>query len=329
MLALLSFAVALIAARNRPDLAQGAMMTGQGLAIQNQLSYSRDFEREADRVGIGLMERAGFDVRAMETFFGRMEKNTRLYESSAQSYLMTHPLTTDRMADMANRIQQRPYHQVADSPGFAMTRAKLAAMDGTPQEAVASFRAQIGERKFNSEPAAHYGLALALVRSRDYVGAEQEMQKARASKLALPQFETLAANIKLGQGEPLQALVILHAAHAKYPQNRAVMYMLLDTLIRNGRLAEAKETSAIELQSYTTDPKLYEFQARSSAGLGQILHQHRAQAEVYALYGENVAAIEQLMLAQKAPDGDFYEHSQVDARLRQLRAIESAKPRPE
>src|ERR1035437_4047948 len=107
MLAMLSMAVALIAARNRPDLAQGAIMAGQGAAIQTQLSYSRDFEREADRMGVGLLERAGFDIGAMENFFGRMEKNNRLYEANAQSYLMTHPLTSERMADMANRIQSQ------------------------------------------------------------------------------------------------------------------------------------------------------------------------------------------------------------------------------
>lgn len=69
MVALMSFAVALLASRNRPDLAQGAIMAGQGAAMQNQLSYSRDFEREADRIGLALQERAGFDVRGMSSFF--------------------------------------------------------------------------------------------------------------------------------------------------------------------------------------------------------------------------------------------------------------------
>ena len=329
MLAMLSMAVALIAARNRPDLAQGALMAGQGLAIQTQLSYSRDFEREADRMGVRLLERAGFDVSAMEDFFGRMEKNMRLYEVNAQSYLMTHPLSTERMADMANRIQQRPYHQVASSPTYWLVRAKLTAMDGSPQDAITIFRTQINDRKFNSEAAAHYGMALALSRNKNYKGAEAELLMARKDKVSSPLFETLAAELKLKQDDPAAALAVLQAAFVKYPQSRAVVYMLLDTLILNGRLPEALQLSSRELQSYTTDPKLYEFQARAYAGLGKELQEHRAQAEAYALYGQNVAAIEQLILAQKAPAGDFYERSQVDARLRALRAIESAKPKAE
>ena len=326
---LMSLAVALIAARNRPDLAQGAILAGQGAAIQNQLSYSRDFEREADRIGIKLLERAGFDVSAMEVFFGRMQKSNRLAEANAQSYMLTHPLTTERMADMANRIQQQSYRQVVDSQNFSLARVKLASMEGTPQEAITTLRIQLNERKYTSEAAAHYGLALALARNKDYKGAEEQLRIARDTKVVSPMFETLAADIKLKQNDQLAALTILHAAYAKFPQNRAVLYMLLDTQIHNGRVEEAQRLSATELQSYTTDPKLYEFQARSSAGLGQVLRQHRNQAEAYALYGQNVPAIEQLLLAQKARDGDFYDHSQVDARLRELRAIESAKPKEE
>lgn len=329
MVALMSFAVALIAARSRPDLAQGAMMAGQGVAIQSQLSYSRDFEREADRFGVQLLEKAGFDIRAMETFFGRMQKNNRLAEANAQAYLMTHPLTTERMADIANRVQERPYHQVIDSQDFALVRAKLTAMDGTPQDAITIFRTQINERKFSNEAAAHYGMALALSRNRDYKGAEEELLLARKNKVSTPMFETLAADLKLKQGEPAAALAILAAARVKYPQSRAVTYLLLDTQIHSGMLPEALRLSTRELQSYTTDPKLFEFQARTYAGLGKELQQRRAQAEAYALYGQNTAAIEQLMLAQKVPDSDFYEHSQVDARLRELRAIESAKPKSE
>lgn len=328
MIALLSMAAALIAARNRPDLAQGAIMAGQGAAISTQLSYSRDFEREADRLGINLLERAGFDIRAMETFFGRMQQNYRLYEANAQSYLMTHPLTTERMADMANRIQQRPYHQAVDSPTFWLVRAKIAATT-TPsvQDTIASFRSQLQVKKFGNESAAHYGLAIALERNRDYKGAEAELQVARKGGLATPMFETLAADLKLRQGDTAGAIATLKAAYAKYPASRAVVYMLIDDLINDGKPREALDITKRELKSYSSDYKLYEFAARSHAALGHVLAQHRSQAEAYANTGQYPAAIEQLMIAQKAPDGDFYERSQVDARLRELRQVEADKQR--
>jgi predicted Zn-dependent protease len=73
------------------------------------------------------------------------------------------------------------------------------------------------------------------------------------------------------------------------------------------------------LQLYLSDFKLYGLQAKAYAAAGKRLQQHRAQAESYVLQGQLGEAVEQLMLAQRATDGNFYEQSAVDARLRELR----------
>ena len=73
------------------------------------------------------------------------------------------------------------------------------------------------------------------------------------------------------------------------------------------------------LRLYPRDARLHEARARAYAGKGKRLLQHQAQAEVYVLQGAIPAAIEQLQLAQGAGDGDFYELSVVDARLKELR----------
>ena len=74
------------------------------------------------------------------------------------------------------------------------------------------------------------------------------------------------------------------------------------------------------MQNYTSDDHFYLFLARGYAAQGLQFRQHRAQGEAYVRQGRLAEAIEQLSIAQKAPDGDFYEHSQVDARLRDLKA---------
>ena len=61
-------------------------------------------------------------------------------------------------------------------------------------------------------------------------------------------------------------------------------------------------------------------QAKSYAALGKRLLQHHSQGEAYALEGSLPAAIEQLQLARSSGDGDFYQLSMVDARLKELRA---------
>jgi len=324
---LLSLAVAILAARHNPDAAQGALIAGQAAGIQQQLNYSRDFEREADRIGIQLLERSGYDVRGMGSFFERLQRYSRLYENSAPGYLRTHPLTTERIADMENRIQALPYRQVPDSLDFLLVRAKLRAQEGTPDEAVADFDIQVKEHKFSSEFAARYGLAQALLRAKHYAAAEAQVAQLRQIKLASPLLETLAAELRLRQNDAADAARILRAASVSYPQERAIAYAEIDALLIAGQAKEALGLTVADLQAYTTDFRMHALQAKTYAMLGQRLQQHRAQGEAYVLQGMLLPAIEQFELAQKAPDGDFYEHSQVDARLRQLkrRQAEEAK----
>lgn len=317
---LLSLGLAILASRSNPDAAIGAAIAGQAAGIQQQLNYSRDFEREADRLGLQLLERANFDIRGMGSFFDRLQKFGRLYENNAPGYLRTHPLTTERISDMGNRIQLRPYRQVPDSMDFLLVRAKLRTQEGSVQDAVADYETQVRERKHASEAAARYGLARAYLRAKNVAGASAQLAELRRLKVQSPMVETLAADLRLAQNDPAGAAQLLRAAVSRYPQERAVAYGLAEALLADHKGQEALALATADLQSYTTDARMYELQARAFAQMGKKLQQHRALAESYALRGQLLAAIEQLNLAQKSPDGDFYEYSQVDARLRELKA---------
>ena len=325
---MLALAVAILAARSSPDLAVGAAMAGQGAAIQNQLNYSRDFERVADRIGLGLLERSGFDIRGMSGFFERLQKFGRLYENNAPGYLRTHPLTTERLADMGNRIQSRPYRQAADSLEFQLVRAKLRAQLGTPRDAVVEFETRLRERSFpGAESAERYGLTQARLRDGNIAGAERELAELRRLKAQSPMIETLAAQLRLKQGDVAGAVKILREAQPRYPQERAIAYGLLETLLEGGQAQEALKLSEEDLLIYPSDARVHALQSKTYARLGKRLQQHRAQAESYLLLGQLPLAVEQMELAQKSGDGNFYEQSRVDARLRELklRLAEEAK----
>jgi predicted Zn-dependent protease len=317
---LLAMAVAILAARSSPDLAVGAMMAGQGASIQNQLNYSRDFEREADRLGLVLLERSGFDIRGMSGFFERLQKFGRIYENNAPGYLRTHPLTTERLADMGNRIQSRPYRQAADSLEFQLVRAKLRAQEGTARDAVTEFETRLRERSFaGAESAVRYGLAQALLRDGKPAAAEKEIAELRRLKVQSPMVETLAALLRLKQGDPANAVTLLREAQPRYPQDRAIMYGLVESLQDARLYPDALKVSVDDLLSYPSDARMHALQAKTYAMLGKRLQQHRAQAESYLLQGQLALAVEQMELAQKSGDGNFYEQSQVDARLRELK----------
>jgi predicted Zn-dependent protease len=312
-------AVAILAARSNPDVAIGAALSGQAAGIQQQLNFSRDFEREADRLGLGMLEKAGYDTRGMASFFERMLQFGRLYENNAPGSLRTHPLTTERITDIENRIALRPYKQVPDSVEFGLVRAKLKAQDGTPGEAVADFTTQLQTGKYARETDVRFGYAHALLRDNKVAAAEQELETVRRLKLESPLLESLTAQLQLKRRDTTAALRTLHAAVERYPHARAMVYALIDAQIGGGEASAALTLTQRELQLTPGDPRLHSLQAKAFAALGKRLQQHRAQAEAYMAEGQLDAAIMQLDLARQAGDADFYAQSEVDARLRELR----------
>ncbi|HEU4851869.1 MAG TPA: M48 family metalloprotease, partial [Telluria sp.] len=79
LIPLAAMVLAALAAKSSPDAAMGVLLGGQGLAIQQQLDFSREAEREADRVGFQIMGGAGFDTTGMVAFFQRMQAATKVY----------------------------------------------------------------------------------------------------------------------------------------------------------------------------------------------------------------------------------------------------------
>lgn len=327
--AMIAMAAALLAAKSRPDLATGAAMAAQGAAIQGQLAYSRDFEREADRLGFQTLQAAGFDVRGMPSFFEKLQRYTRVSDDgTAPGYLRSHPLTVDRVADAQNRAQNAPYHQHPDSLDFHLVRARLRAETGDSRDAVTLFKSILQDRRFANETAAHYGLAVALLRNRQFPEAKAEVAKLRGGQARSPMIDALAARVLQGAGEGAAAIALIQEAIVRYPYYRPLIYGHVSALLDEKRTQEAMTVLREQLRLSPHDAQLLGMQAKAYAALGKRLLQHQAQAEVYVQRGSLPAAVEQLQLAQSAGDGNFYELSAVEARLKEIRARMMAESKP-
>jgi len=316
---MVAMGLALLAARSNSQVAGAAIVGSQAGAMSAQLAFSRDFERESDRLGFDTLQRAGFDVRGMGRFFERLQQAVRLYENNATAYLRTHPLTGERLSDMQNREQAYPYRQVRDSNDFLLVRARVRALQGRPADAVKELQRQLAEEKFNSRPAIQYGLAVALARQRDWSAAEQALAPVQATGLSSALLEHLAADLRLAQGDLKQGLRLYSEGLLRFPQHPGLVYGYAAALIEARRFAEALHFIQGRLASQAEDVRLQKMRAQCHAGLGQFAQQHLALAESFVLQGQTAAAIEQLQLAQRAADANFYEMSAIDARLRQMK----------
>lgn len=343
-----TLAVAIIAARSNPQASQAILVASQASAIQSKLDFTRKHEQEADRIGLSILLDAGFEPQGMSTFFERLQKAGRFHENGAPSYLRTHPITYERIADIQNRIREMPYRQVPDSIDFLLVRAKLRAMQGKPQDAVVQFKSRLDEKRYTNEAVERYGYIHALLRDKKYKQANQELAHLyqilqRDSSTAMltnhrlgetvrvenknviagAMIETLSANVKLADGKITEAFDIYKSALKIYPQHRALIQGYAHALIRNKQTETALEFINKQLLLIPNDPQLFSLQAQCYALLGDRMLQHRALAETYVLKGHYAAALDQLQTALQNSNGNFYQLSSVEARLKQIQVLKA------
>jgi predicted Zn-dependent protease len=321
---LAAIAVAILAARSNANVGSAAIATAQALNIQSQLNFTREHEREADRVGLETLTSAGFDPAGLSSFFNRLQRANRLYDTNAPDYLRTHPLNSQRIADMDARVEKLPYRQVKDSIEFHLVRARLIANEGLAEDAVRRFQDQIKQKKTLFEAASRYGLSIALSRQAKYAEAEAELAKALKFSQS-PMLLNLQAELAGKTGNTSIAIERYRSGIARHPHYKPLLYGYVDALILAGRAREAAEFAATKTTAWPDDARLWKLLARAEAALNHRLASHRAEAESLAVMGNLPAALEQINIGLKAGDGNFYELSSAEARRREWQAMLAAE----
>jgi len=339
--------LAAMAARASPDAAMGVMSLGQTVAIRDQLSFSRDAEREADRVGVQILTESGFDPAGMVSMFERLSQAGRLYDNNAPAYLRTHPLSTERIADIQGRLQSAVYQPrgepgnprpmaAANSAAYDWIRAKLVAsadprVDGL-RAARQRFELQIKDPK-NSGPATlgplHFGLAWAALLQRDFTASAQHVRFAREQAQRggfLQEVAPFLAHLQIRGGIAANDVQTITTMASQFPEefsaHRAIVRALIEArLLAKQPLESTGQLARLATQRWPHDPQVWALLARAELASGRRAAQHAAIAEQYVLSGAYVAAIEQLGLARAAGDADFVAMSKIDARLTTIRAI--------
>ncbi|KAG1263253.1 hypothetical protein G6F65_014557 [Rhizopus arrhizus] len=147
------------------NLAMGVAAFGQAAAINRQLGFSRDAEREADRAGFQMLTKAGYDAEGMSQMFSRLMNASRLNEGAGGgSWASTHPLSIERMSDVQNRVRSVPPSRHVDSDDFWYVRAKMRVVQGRDAVSLRSAGQQLQDEAQAlsgvRQSAAYYGLAL-------------------------------------------------------------------------------------------------------------------------------------------------------------------------
>jgi len=337
LVGLAALIVGIIAAsRSSSADATNAVVTGgQAAMVQGMLNFSRDMEREADRVGFAVLEGAGFAPSGMAQMFEKLEGASRLNDSLNYPYLRTHPLTIERIGEA--RLRLGPGVQATPAAGSLMhelmrARARVL-MDPRVETRRRLQAADPGQAGSASERiAAAATTAMASLRLRDLdrarAGADRAIQLLRElppDPAAERQLALLQAEVLLEVGQPSRAAAALESLAA---DSSRPLQLLRGQIALAAGAAEPMRRSAEDLQTRVAqnpgDATAWLIVSQLWQRLGQPLRALRAEAESRAAIGDISGAIDRLRAGQRMARGssraDFVESSVIDTRVRELEA---------
>lgn len=331
LIPLAALVLAALAARSSPDVAMAAVMGGQGLTIQRQLNFSRDAEREADRIGFQILVDGGFDPAGMVAFFGRLQNASRNYTDNGLAYLRSHPLTSDRMADISGRLLHQRYKQHVDGLDFFLMQARVRVLQDSGTQGLVDatqfFTEQIKTATENVKLSDEYGLAFTAFKQHDFVKAQklldrliEKLEQSPDKKIVLKKtsaFASLSIDILMAMKQPEAAAQKALASMDELPLSRGIVHQYAEALIAAGRTQDAGVFLRDQLVLYRQEVELQNLLAKTYAAEGKQALQHIALAEAYAMEGALPAALQQLDIARRDADVQFYDLSVIDARERE------------
>ncbi len=314
--AALLLAAILLGSAVSSDLGMAAAAGVQAAAIQQQLNFTRQNEKEADRVGIKTLARADFDPNAMPVFFERMAKASRLYENNAPEFLRTHPVTTDRIADALGRAGAFPYRQRAEDLNYFLLRAVLRERSfGNPKQAVTHFAGTLKQGRYRQEDAERYGYALALLRNHQPQAAQAEARRLIRKAPANIAYVLLDARVKAQLGQVNQALKSVHTTLELFPGNYSLTQYFAELSLEHGQPRRADQALELALKRRPDEPTLYKLRSRAAAAQGNKADAHLYLAEAHYLNGQLEMAERQLEVALRGERFKFYDAAKLQAKL--------------
>jgi len=299
-----------------------SISAGQALSLQQQLQFSREQEKEADRVGISTLAEAGYDPRAVPNFFERLQKQSSYQE--IPEFLLTHPVTESRIADSRNRINRLSsqstalnFQQSSDLDfQLAKTRVEMR-FQASPEAAIQFFSAR--HKSSPQDPAANYGLALALTRTGKTNEAEALLQPLLKQNPANPFYLEARAQLLAKDNRHDELVTMLRPVLQVYPENYPLSYLISDALLTTGKATEARRILERQLRRRPLDVHLWQLLTRAQGQLGNITGTHSSRAEYLVLTGEFDQAIQQLSFALEKTEGNYPEKLRIRERIAQVK----------
>ena len=317
--------IALAGATSNPN----ALLVGQQAITQQNLSFSRGDEQEADRIGFKNMVSAGFDPKSTSYMFEKLQSLSRLSGSNELEFLRSHPLTKNRIADAQSRAQGFENKNYRNSLDYDLVRNRtIVHFSEVPRQAVTIFQKELTDSSNEREKLeAYYGLALAYSRDNKHSQALNSMRQALEmdSENLMLQIGLLELHIEAENYFEAEALAssLLSTNPYNYPismlYNRVLMnkgdYKLGEKILKDLTLKRPK------------DPQVWYWLAEVQGLDKNLIGLHLSRAEYFFLTGSYETSIKHLRMAMDLTVNNFQLtesiHNKIERSHKSIEALKS------
>jgi|TARA_B100001741_G_scaffold81642_1_gene66162 predicted Zn-dependent protease len=293
-----SIAIALIS--NNPN----AISVGPAFLQQQNLRYSRLFEKEADRVGFANLVKAGYNPKSMGEMFENMNDIRRLSGDLPPEFLLTHPLSSSRISDAFNAAEGISEEgKKSDSLEFGLMKARLEVYyEKIPANALRSFQAKVND---NPSDANIYGLALAHEKNNNFDESLSLLNNLIQKYPKNLVINTTKVDVLLSNDEFSRALILVDRFLEISPKNYPLSISKSKVLLAMERYFESEEIIRDQLLRRNDDPELWLLLSEIQRTSQNIIGYHQSRAEYFLLLGQDEQALNQLEFALQLTQNNF------------------------
>jgi predicted Zn-dependent protease len=311
----------LLAAVN-PEVGMAAISVSNAASAQSSINYTRQNEKEADRVGISILADAGFDPNGASSFFSILAEKNRL-KSTPLAFLLTHPLPESRIADARTRAALFRSRNIPESINFHLAKSRiLARYYANPKRNIKYFSEILQKQSYVFKQAAEYGLTLSYLANEQF---ERALRLIDGLLLQEPNnlfYLDVYTDIAIEMNQHQTAIDKLSSQIIHAPYNQVLTLNLANVLIKNKDFDRATSLLKDYLLINPDNLLAYELLSDAYSSSEQKLEMHQVKAEVYALLAAYPRAIDELHNAYNFADKRNIERKRIRARIEQFRTAQ-------
>lgn len=306
-------------ATQNPEAGGGALTASVAGSTANTLKVKRGHEEAADRIGMQILTQAGFDPHGMPDFFLRLQSESRYY-GSTPSFLSDHPMTTDRIADLTNRLARLPSLHLKPDLRYHLIRERLRVIEAKDAQSLVSYyhKNTTSAKTTVDKAALAYGYALTLMATHQFSASENHLKTLLKADPNQTIYLTSLAEVYIRDNQPDKAIALLKPAIDINPDYYPMVITYAVALERDKQYQQAIEYLRCQIRQFSHYPLLYAVLAQAQAGHHQLADAYQSRAKALLMVGNPHAALQQLNSALKLPDLTPSQVISIKAQIQKL-----------